>query len=839
MDEKQKKARIEKWQQQESPFYKRWRVYSTFLTGFAIGLFYVLLISEKNLLWIAAADKDAIVLIFSGILGGVIYTIMVDGHVEMPEFVANDTGKFRAGLFGDILLGIAGAVVLDFIAGSLGAPINTKVEIAAAGIVGGYGGRAILQFALQRVFKDINLLEADRIAYLQANMQQRLERRDSLALIDLVNQQIRAGLTGNELSELSTEIEAADTEVRKRIFNLTHDFRLAAKGAGERDRIARMGPIFEALIKADPNQHVYYAELAFAHKDSGSSELFQAMQYLDKAIALRGEQPGVETWTYDLSRAITRIEVAHKRENSYEFDPQTEDLIVKDLLAVANIYNFETLLRDIKEDNIPIPLLNWVRHNKADLLARNDTASLALKITNFLEADASESEAPLAVTDSLPQPVSEPELEERGAQPDDSSETHKLDRGSFFREYRNVFKRKKLSQEKVDVFDAIFDYWDQSPYTDLRWLAYAMATAYHETGGQMVPVREGFAESDAAAIRAVERLLANGRISWNYAKPEANGKSYFGRGLVQITHADNYRKLGQAIGIGNKLYDEPSLALDKDISVKLLFKGMTDGLYRSGHKLSTYFNSSEQDWYGAREIINGDKHYKPQWTKGKSLGQLVADHGKDFYRCCKASANALSVTPVQPLPTGEKVTPKKLEVRYFSQRDNVSQADRTCNTTSCWMAAVYMKPELWEKCGEDPNSDFNYYLPIVNKFGDTTNHNAQTQALKELGIDSEWRINLTIDDVKREIDQGRPVVLGVLHHGSSAHPRGNGHMILAVGYDEKGIFIHDPYGEMDLVRGGYTPATANNGKGIRYSYRNLSPRFEVGGPGDGWGRLFR
>lgn len=850
MDDQQKKARLKNWQAAESPFYRRWRVYSTFFTGFAIGLFYVLLISGDAFSWLWRGEpseegQHALVLIFSGILGGVIYTIMIDGHVEMPQFIKNRGDKFEAGLFGDILLGIAGAVVLDYIAKSLNVEFDSSVELAAAGIVGGYGGRAILQFALQRVFKDINLLEADRQAYLQANLQRRLERMDSLELIDLVNQQIKVGLASSELSTLSTEIEQSDSGTRKRVFNIVKDMRIAAKASGERDRVERMIPLFVALTKSDPNQHAYYAELAFAYKDSSSPDLFQAMQYLDKAVALRGDQRRAETWNYELSRAITRIEVAYKRENSYNFDPQTEDLIIKDLLAVANIYNFETLLRDIQDNNIPFPLLNWVRQNQADLLARDDTANLALKITNFLKTDSSETDAQPTVVNSAPTstpapaPTPAPVLtsEDRGDKVAQPSKPHKIDRGTFFKEYRNIFRLKTISQAQVNIFDAIFDYWDQSQHTDLRWLAYAMATAYHETGARMEPVREGFAKDDISAIRAVERLLAQGGISWNYAKPEANGKSYFGRGLVQITHADNYRKLGQAIGIGNKLYDDPSLALDKDISVKLLFKGMTDGLYRPGHKLSVYFSKDKEDWYGAREMINGDKSYRPKWANGKSIGQLIADYGQDFYRCCRASANAFSITPTQLEPSVAKPAKRKLAVRYFSQRDNASQADRTCNTTSCWMGAVYTNPELWDKCNKDENSDLKYYLPIVEKYGDTTDHGAQTKALAQLGIKSEWHTTLTLEDVKKELDQEQPVVLGVLHRGSATRPVGNGHMIVAVGYDETGIIIHDPNGEMDLVNGGYPGST--NGAYVHYSYKNLRPRFEVDGPGTGWGRLYR
>ncbi|MEL7226251.1 MAG: hypothetical protein AAGL17_15775, partial [Cyanobacteria bacterium J06576_12] len=69
--------------------YNRWRVYSTFLTGICIGLSYALLVGNP---WsLAPADTvgpiewQVLVLAFSGILGGVIYAIVINGRVEMPE----------------------------------------------------------------------------------------------------------------------------------------------------------------------------------------------------------------------------------------------------------------------------------------------------------------------------------------------------------------------------------------------------------------------------------------------------------------------------------------------------------------------------------------------------------------------------------------------------------------------------------------------------------------------------------------------------------------------------------------------------------------------------------
>lgn len=202
-------------------------------------------------------------------------------------------------------------------------------------------------------------------------------------------------------------------------------------------------------------------------------------------------------------------------------------------------------------------------------------------------------------------------------------------------------------------------------------------------------------------------------------------------------------------------------------------------------------------------------------------------------KAAKAAQPAAAKAPVaKPAKKG-----KKLPVMYFSQRDNAAQAHRTCNTASCWMGALYMKTALWEQCGEDQNADLNFYLPKVETYGDTTDHGAQTNALSSLDVKSEWHTTLSINDVKKELDAGRPVVLGVLHKGHVNRPSGGGHMILAVGYDDTGMFIHDPYGEMDLVNGGYPGST--DGSYRHYSYKNLGARFEVDGPSTGWGRLFK
>jgi predicted chitinase len=196
----------------------------------------------------------------------------------------------------------------------------------------------------------------------------------------------------------------------------------------------------------------------------------------------------------------------------------------------------------------------------------------------------------------------------------------KIERKEFFDNFRVRFQA-KLNQKQVDGYSAMFDYWESSTLNDKRWLAYALATAYHETGATMQAVREGFCDSDACSVKAVTKLFTQGRIKRNYALPHPNGNSYFGRGLVQITHGYNYERMGTALGMGRKLYDDPSLALDTFVAVQILFVGMRDGLF-TGKRFADYFGNTKTDWLNARRIINGvDKAEK------------IAAYARDFYAC--------------------------------------------------------------------------------------------------------------------------------------------------------------------------------------------------------------
>ena len=137
--------------------------------------------------------------------------------------------------------------------------------------------------------------------------------------------------------------------------------------------------------------------------------------------------------------------------------------------------------------------------------------------------------------------------------------------------------------------------------------------------------------------------------------------------------------------------------------------------------------------------------------------------------------------------------------------------------------------------GLDPDAIDNddAYIKTVFEVGDTTEAWVQVAALEKYGVDAAFKQTGTWNDVESLLANGIPVPLGILHHGSVDQPSGGGHWICAVGLsaDKKDVIVHDPFGDLDLVAGTYL---SSNGKFLRYSKKNLGPRWAVEGSGSGW-----
>jgi len=207
-----------------------------------------------------------------------------------------------------------------------------------------------------------------------------------------------------------------------------------------------------------------------------------------------------------------------------------------------------------------------------------------------------------------------------------------INRKAFFATIKSTLFNGRFTTDQVTGIDAILDQFEGC---DPRWTAYALATAYHETGGKMTAVVENlnysakglrvtfpkyFSVSDAARYARKPEAIANrayGNRMGNGPESSGDGWKYRGRGLVQITGKDNYEKYGIA--------NSPEEALKLEVAVNITFDGMVNGRF-TGKKLSDYFDATKTDWVGARRIINGtDKADK------------IAGEAKAFYAAIKAA----------------------------------------------------------------------------------------------------------------------------------------------------------------------------------------------------------
>jgi len=155
----------------------------------------------------------------------------------------------------------------------------------------------------------------------------------------------------------------------------------------------------------------------------------------------------------------------------------------------------------------------------------------------------------------------------------------------------------------------------------VSWLAYALATTYHETAHTMQPIKEiGNAKY---FTRMYDPLGDRPQLSKSMGNTTpGDGIKYCGRGFVQLTWKTNYEKAGRLIGVPD-LAIYPDKAMDIEIAGKILIGGMAGGWF-SGKSLAHYLPKENKpativQFKAARRIINGvDKD------------QLIADYALRF-----------------------------------------------------------------------------------------------------------------------------------------------------------------------------------------------------------------
>lgn len=184
-----------------------------------------------------------------------------------------------------------------------------------------------------------------------------------------------------------------------------------------------------------------------------------------------------------------------------------------------------------------------------------------------------------------------------------------LNRNFFFDQAKISLFNGKFNQTQIDGLNAILDEWEKNySKKDDRWLAYMLATTHHETDRTF----RGIEEYGKGKNRPYGKNIKMDRTRYHDTP-----NLFYGRGFVQLTWYENYQKAGKKLGLD--LINKPELVLEIKNATQVLFSGMMEGWF-TGRKLSTYFNTTTEDWKNARRIINGtDK------------ADLIAAYAKQYY----------------------------------------------------------------------------------------------------------------------------------------------------------------------------------------------------------------
>lgn len=167
-----------------------------------------------------------------------------------------------------------------------------------------------------------------------------------------------------------------------------------------------------------------------------------------------------------------------------------------------------------------------------------------------------------------------------------------IDRARFFASYTAAFGAP--SQAQQDGLNEILDAAQaDTEITDIRWLAYMLATVKWECADRWKPIEEFGKGSGRKYGNPVTVTDPSGKSFTNV---------YYGRGYVQLTWDWNYKQFG--VFLKNRLLYEPQLALDPDVAYQIMSYGMRHGSF-TGVGLPKYINAAGCDYVNARRIING------------------------------------------------------------------------------------------------------------------------------------------------------------------------------------------------------------------------------------------
>ena len=239
----------------------------------------------------------------------------------------------------------------------------------------------------------------------------------------------------------------------------------------------------------------------------------------------------------------------------------------------------------------------------------------------------------------------------------------------------------------------------------VEYLAYGLATTYHECAGKMQPIKEYGSNERFTRLYDINGKRKAKALELGNDQP-GDGAKYCGRGCAQVTGKHNYAHHGKKHGVD--LIANPDLLLhDHSLSVAVMYQGMLDGDF-TGKKLDDYWtdnhahNSGSFDAIGARRIINGrDKAKLIAGYYDKFLGALL--HAKAIY---ESNAKPDYRRPVPSHQTANKPVPT--ETVYITAADEMPR--ETISADDFRKEAEQLRKPSFEEAKTQLEQDYDGYF---------------------------------------------------------------------------------------------------------------------------------
>lgn len=188
------------------------------------------------------------------------------------------------------------------------------------------------------------------------------------AALNLVSRQLNPQLPAVEQEQLDEALRLASPPTRVQAFNKAWKVRADNWRDPERkDGMARVIPVFRALIRNDPQQryHMNHGQLGFALKDKEPPDWQAAEAELGTAISIRGDWREKRWLYYEFARAVCRINRDPGFLSGQASTPAARAAIAADLQAALHDEEIRHILDQPRADEPgAAAILKWLDLNQ-------------------------------------------------------------------------------------------------------------------------------------------------------------------------------------------------------------------------------------------------------------------------------------------------------------------------------------------------------------------------------------------------------------------------------------------------------------------------------------------